>query len=200
MQTNQPPRITSSAEYALIVGSGVGAAASLAVQQLAIASLPVTMLVAMGLLNRYRLDNRVDQHLAEADNPKYIQQQQPSPSVTQTTVTPTPEVSGTLPLMGGGAQREFASQLANTGLEVLQEAQQTALQSIGQILHQARAEQQLSLEGVYMQTYIQLHQLRAMESGDLSVLPQPFYVQRLIQKYAQYLGLDAKAIAARFPV
>ena len=195
MQTNHPFRATSSAEYALIVGSGVGAAASLAVQQLAIASLPVTMLVAMGLLNRYRLDSRVEQHLADDSNAEV---RLPEPSAPQQSpATPAPEMGSHAP---STPRVGFASNLANAGLEVLQEAQQKALQSIGQILHQARSEQQLSLEGVYMQTYIQLHQLRAMEAGDLSDLPQPFYVQRLIQKYAQHLGLDGKAIAASFPL
>jgi hypothetical protein len=39
-----------------------------------------------------------------------------------------------------------------------------------------------------------------LRQGDLSDLPQPFYVQRLIHKYAQHLGLDGQAIAASFPI
>jgi hypothetical protein len=204
MQTNHPSRATSSAEYALIVGSGVGAAASLAVQQLAIASLPVTMLVAMGLLNRYRLDHRVEQHLAEDANPDtLLQQPSPSPPLApsqQANAISHPEGGATLPMMGHGRPGKLVESLTNVGLEALQVTQQKALQSIGQTLQQARAAQQISLEGVHMQTYIQIHQLRAIEAGNLSDLPQPFYIQRLIHKYAQYLGLEAQAIAARFPI
>ncbi|MEM9007549.1 MAG: tetratricopeptide repeat protein [Cyanobacteria bacterium P01_F01_bin.86] len=47
-------------EYALLLGSGAGAVASLATQNAAIASLPVTALVALGLLNRRRIDQSVD--------------------------------------------------------------------------------------------------------------------------------------------
>lgn len=214
MQTHHPSRATasratafrvkSSAEYALIVGSGVGAAASLAVQQLAIASLPVTMLVAMGLLNRYRLDHQVEQHLAEDANPDTLLQP-PSPPPPLATAPQAKAISNlegdaTLPMMGNGSPGKWVASLTNVGLEALQAAQQKALQGIGQTLQQARSEQQLSLEGVHMQTYIQIHQLRAIEAGDLSDLPQPFYIQRLIHKYAQHLGLEAQAIAARFPI
>lgn len=43
-------------DYALLLGSGAGAIASLATQNAAIASLPVTALVALSLLNRRRVD------------------------------------------------------------------------------------------------------------------------------------------------
>ena len=43
-------------EYALLLGSGAGAAISLAAQNAAAASLPVTALVALGLVNRRRID------------------------------------------------------------------------------------------------------------------------------------------------
>ncbi|RZM79451.1 tetratricopeptide repeat protein [Leptolyngbya iicbica] len=44
------------ADYAVLLGSGVGAVASLATQNAAVATVPMTALVAMGLLNRRRLD------------------------------------------------------------------------------------------------------------------------------------------------
>jgi len=43
-------------EYALLLGSGAGAVASLATQNAAAASLPVSALVALGLMNRRRID------------------------------------------------------------------------------------------------------------------------------------------------
>lgn len=44
------------ADYALILGSGAGAVASIATQNATIATVPMTALVAMGLLNRRRID------------------------------------------------------------------------------------------------------------------------------------------------
>lgn len=46
-------------EYALLLGSGAGAIVSLAAQNTIAASLPVTALVALGLLNRRRIDQSV---------------------------------------------------------------------------------------------------------------------------------------------
>lgn len=47
-------------EYALLFGSGAGAVASLLTQNAAIASLPITALVAMGLLQRRRVDQSTE--------------------------------------------------------------------------------------------------------------------------------------------
>ncbi|MBE9108041.1 hypothetical protein IQ273_01195, partial [Nodosilinea sp. LEGE 07298] len=52
-------KVPPSSEYALILGAGATAAISIAAQQVAVATLPVTTLVALGLLNRYRLDQRL---------------------------------------------------------------------------------------------------------------------------------------------
>jgi tetratricopeptide (TPR) repeat protein len=53
------------ADYALLLGSGAGAVASIATQNATIATLPITALVAMGLLNRRRID-RYLQHTDDA--------------------------------------------------------------------------------------------------------------------------------------
>lgn len=52
------------ADYALLLGSGAGAVASLATQNVAVATVPMTALVAMGLLNR----RRVDQFIKRSDD------------------------------------------------------------------------------------------------------------------------------------
>jgi tetratricopeptide (TPR) repeat protein/predicted translin family RNA/ssDNA-binding protein len=49
------------ADYALLLGSGAGAVASIATQNIAAATVPMTALVAMGLLNRRRLDRYFQQ-------------------------------------------------------------------------------------------------------------------------------------------
>ena len=53
------------ADYALLLGSGAGAVASLATQNVAVATVPMTALVAMGLLNRRRIDQFI-QHSDDA--------------------------------------------------------------------------------------------------------------------------------------
>ena len=50
------------ADYALLLGSGAGAVASLATQNAAVATVPMTALVAMGLLNRRRVDQLIKRH------------------------------------------------------------------------------------------------------------------------------------------
>jgi len=58
------------ADYAVLLGSGVGAVASLATQNAVVATVPMTALVAMGLLNRRRVEQftqRGDHALAELE-------------------------------------------------------------------------------------------------------------------------------------
>ncbi|MEM9768425.1 MAG: helix-turn-helix domain-containing protein [Cyanobacteria bacterium P01_D01_bin.71] len=60
METPKPEsKLAAASEYALIFGAGASAAMSLAAQQVAAASVPVTALVAIGLMNRRRLDRRI---------------------------------------------------------------------------------------------------------------------------------------------
>ncbi|WP_017302496.1 tetratricopeptide repeat protein [Nodosilinea nodulosa] len=79
------------AERALVVGSGVGAIASVAAQNIALASAPLTVLAAVGLLNR----NRVEQQLEEAQEKLARQHRQAGHRLTnlskQVTAMPSPE-------------------------------------------------------------------------------------------------------------
>ncbi|PSN76741.1 hypothetical protein C8B47_25750, partial [filamentous cyanobacterium CCP4] len=79
------------AERALVVGSGVGAVASVAAQNIALASAPLTLLAAVGLLNR----NRVEQQLEEAQEKLARQHRQTGHRLTnlskQVTAMPSPE-------------------------------------------------------------------------------------------------------------
>lgn len=63
-------------EYALLLGSGVGAVISLAANSTVAASLPVTILVALGLLNRRRIDQSIDltEHKLEVAEEKVTNQ------------------------------------------------------------------------------------------------------------------------------
>ncbi len=79
------------AERALVVGSGVGAVASVAAQNIALTSAPLTVLVAIGLLNR----NRVEQQLEEAQEKLARQHRQTGHRLTnlgkQVSAMPSPE-------------------------------------------------------------------------------------------------------------
>jgi tetratricopeptide (TPR) repeat protein len=79
------------AERALLVGSGVSAVASVAVQNIALASAPLTVLAAVGLLNR----NRVEQQLEDAQEKLARQHRQAGHRLTnlskQVTAMPSPE-------------------------------------------------------------------------------------------------------------
>ncbi|MGG6241507.1 tetratricopeptide repeat protein [Nodosilinea sp. AN01ver1] len=79
------------AERALVVGSGVGAVASVAAQNIALASAPLTVLAAVGLLNR----TRVERQLEEAQEKLARQHRQTGHRLTnlskQVTAMPSPE-------------------------------------------------------------------------------------------------------------
>ncbi len=79
------------AERALVVGSGVGAVASIAAQNIALASAPLTVLAAVGLLNR----NRVEGQLEDAQEKLARQHRQTGHRLTnlskQVSAMPSPE-------------------------------------------------------------------------------------------------------------
>lgn len=71
---------------------------------------------------------------------------------------------------------------------------------IGAFLCQVREEQGISLEQVTATTYVPLRMLRAIESGQIDILPEAVFVQGFIRRYAEALGLDGIAVAKQFPV
>lgn len=201
--SNSKSKLSSASEYALIVGAGASAAVSLAAQQAAAASLPITALVALGLVNRHRLDQQVkegmpldsrleEQSLSENDSLQQRITTSPLPErlVAQAQVVPHQNYSV-------GFSRK---QRAAFDQERLMAAQKESLKEIGVYLSQKREEQGLSLQEIHQRTYIQRYALKAIEAGDLETLPEPFYVRAFIQKYAIALGLTGPEVAEHFPV
>jgi hypothetical protein len=197
-------KLSAASEYALIFGAGASAAVSLAAQQIAAASVPVTALVAIGLMNRHRLDRQVkagedigpveqEQAHQRFDSPQGQVTSQPSPETISAYPQPGPAMSR--PAMG------LSHQLRSRQLDKERRlaAQQASLQAIGAYLQKTRQEQSLSLQEIHQKTFIQRYVLKAIETGDLSTLPEPFYVRAFIRKYAIALGLEGAEIAARFP-
>lgn len=72
------------------------------------------------------------------------------------------------------------------------------LQSVGEALRAAREAQGFSLQEVEAQTRIRLKFLRALEEGDADVLPSALHAKGFLRNYAQFLRLDADALAAQF--
>ncbi|NJR49909.1 MAG: helix-turn-helix domain-containing protein [Leptolyngbyaceae cyanobacterium CSU_1_3] len=81
------------------------------------------------------------------------------------------------------ANREQAERLAELGLR----------------LAQLRQQQGISLEDIARATRIQPRLLRAIEAGDLEVLPESVYIQSFLRQYAGAIGLDGAAFASEFP-
>lgn len=71
---------------------------------------------------------------------------------------------------------------------------------IGAFLCQVREEQGISLEQITATTYVPLRMLRAIESGQVDILPEAVFVQGFIRRHAEALGLDGIAVAKQFPV
>lgn len=204
------PRLSPTSEYALIVGAGATAAASIAAQQVAAASLPLTTLVALGLLNRYRLDQRL-QHSQTTG--------QPLEATVSQAMPPTPQRSTVVPRMAHPAYRtqtveasvsavrfsaphqDYLHQSLAAKLKAKADhlaTQEASLRKLGTLLKQQRQAKGWSLEDVYQRTFIQPFAIAAIEMGDVHQLPEPFYVRAFLRKYADALGLDGAAIAQEF--
>lgn len=65
---------------------------------------------------------------------------------------------------------------------------QQQLKDIGIKLHQIRVSQNITLDTVAAKTLISQRLLKAIEAGDLAELPEPFYIQALVKKYAAVVG------------
>jgi len=68
------------------------------------------------------------------------------------------------------------------------------LQQIGQTLRQARQTQGISLEQLHLQTWVPIHQLRALESGQADKLPEDIYIQGFLRRLAPVLKLDGNEL------
>jgi cytoskeletal protein RodZ len=66
--------------------------------------------------------------------------------------------------------------------------QQKKLIEIGSNLERIRLAQSISLDSVAAKTMISKRLLKAIETGDLEELPEPFYIQALVVKFAQAIG------------
>lgn len=73
------------------------------------------------------------------------------------------------------------------------------LQAIGSNLRQIRQESDLSIEDISERTRIQPRLLRALEEGRFDVLPEPVYIQSMVKKYGESLGVNCLELAKSVP-
>ncbi|NER83528.1 MAG: helix-turn-helix domain-containing protein [Leptolyngbya sp. SIO1D8] len=69
---------------------------------------------------------------------------------------------------------------------------------IGPLLKEIRAEQSLSLQEIAKKTLIRPSLLEAIETANVSQLPEPVYTRGLIRRYGDSLGLDGEALASQY--
>jgi cytoskeletal protein RodZ len=74
------------------------------------------------------------------------------------------------------------------------------LQEIGSNLRQIRQDNDLSIEDISERTRIQPRLLRALEEGRFDVLPEPVYIQSMVKKYGESLGVNCLELAKSVPV
>ncbi|MGK7922288.1 MAG: helix-turn-helix domain-containing protein [Trichodesmium sp.] len=78
------------------------------------------------------------------------------------------------------------------------EEQSQSLADIGNRLKRFREKNSISLERVAVVTMIRINLLEAIEAGNLEQLPEPVYIQGLIKRYADSMGLDGEQLANLF--
>lgn len=76
--------------------------------------------------------------------------------------------------------------------------EKAATQGFGEELRQAREAEGISLGDMAVKCRLSVMQIRALESEDMSQLPEPVYVRAFIRGYAQQLGLDPARLQADY--
>ncbi len=79
-----------------------------------------------------------------------------------------------------------------------EEEQAAKLARVGARLRQKREAQGMSLDEVCTVTHIRVSQLKAIEEGNLSKLPEPIYLQGLVRRFADALGDNGEQVAGTF--
>jgi cytoskeletal protein RodZ len=74
-----------------------------------------------------------------------------------------------------------------------------AVEEAGKALSEARTARGLTLLDVERDTRISAKYLKALEEGDLEIIPAPVYARAFTRTYAQYLGLNAPSLVQRMP-
>lgn len=85
-------------------------------------------------------------------------------------------------------------------MSYLNQEQVARLNEIGSVLQQRRIELSLSEEEAAALIHIRVGLLKAIENGQADELPQPVFIQGLLRRYGDALGLDGAGLADTFPI
>jgi cytoskeletal protein RodZ len=72
------------------------------------------------------------------------------------------------------------------------------MSDIGSTLREARMRARIDISEVESKTKIRAKYLRAIENEEWDLLPGPVYVKSFLRTYAEFLGLDARALADEY--
>jgi cytoskeletal protein RodZ len=87
-----------------------------------------------------------------------------------------------------------------TGLSNSEQDRIDKIREIGSLFNETRHKKEITLEEVAAKTQIRLSLLKAIESGQIDLLPEPVYTRGLIKQFGDALGLNGKEIANSFPL
>ena len=76
--------------------------------------------------------------------------------------------------------------------------QREQLVALGAMLRDTREASERSLEDVAQQTLMRPKLILALESAQMEELPEPIYIQGLIRRYGDALGLDGQGLAEQY--
>lgn len=80
-----------------------------------------------------------------------------------------------------------------------EQQRQQAIVQIGETLREARYAKGLSIEQIHSQTWVPIHQLKALEAGQVEQLPEDIFVRGFIRRVGDTLGLDGCELSDTLP-
>lgn len=83
--------------------------------------------------------------------------------------------------------------------ELAAEQRLQSLRQIGLKLRQAREAQGISLQQLQIYTHVPIHQMEAVENGNLELLPEDVFIRGFIRVMGNALGFNGTALAASLP-
>ena len=100
---------------------------------------------------------------------------------------------GTEALSTNNHETEFTANTAPMSWE-------DAVSQLGREFAAIRQAQRMSIYQIHAQTLVPLHLIQALESGNVKRLPEKIYVQGLIRRIGDFLGLDGSQLVASLPL
>ncbi|NJN91702.1 MAG: hypothetical protein HC878_15955 [Leptolyngbyaceae cyanobacterium SL_5_14] len=121
-----------------------------------------------------------------------------TPPVGGLAVSPKAAIRSKLKRSGAG---NLAKTKPNTGAATQPPSppREVLVRQIGQELRHARQAKSLSLNQLHSLTWIPIHQLKALEDGQVEQLPEDVYVRGFIRRVGDVLELDGASMAATLP-